>query len=47
VCIRGQNRATQLSFTAFFNVLLALKPGVLVAGIWIFERVCGFTPSRA
>jgi hypothetical protein len=45
--VRGQNRATQLSFTAFFNVLLALKPGVLVAGIWIFERVCGFTPSRA
>ena len=45
--VRSQSRETQPSFTAFFNVLLALKPGVLVAGIWIFERVCGFTPSRA
>src|SRR5262249_21850269 len=42
-----QAYAYLLAFTASLSVLLALKPGVLVASILIFARVCGFTPSRA
>ena len=33
--------------TALFSAEPALKRGTLLAAIWIFSPVCGFTPWRA